>query len=111
TGEERRFRYRRYTMEVEGCDGFADGSGLRTGLSGRIASKCAPEGTPVTVSCRITETRLWREIVRKHSEDTAPGQWGTVAKAGRSGWVRGSSKRSLRRRPCFRKFWWFLSDE
>jgi hypothetical protein len=26
-----------------------------------------------------------REIVRKHSEDTAPGQWGTVAKAGRSG--------------------------
>jgi hypothetical protein len=25
---------------------------------------------PVTVSCRITETRLWRETGRKHSEMT-----------------------------------------
>jgi hypothetical protein len=55
-------------------DEFASGSGVRAVSNGRIAAKCGPEGTPVTVSCRITETRPVRETVRKHSEDTATAQ-------------------------------------
>jgi hypothetical protein len=31
--------------------------------------------TPVTVSCRITETRLWRETGRKHSDITVWDSW------------------------------------
>ena len=38
---------------------------VRTGSDGRIAAKCVPERPPVTVNCRITETRSWRETVRK----------------------------------------------
>jgi hypothetical protein len=44
------------------------------------AAKCAPEISPVTVNCRITETRLWRETVRKHSEIAASGQRGLSRK-------------------------------
>lgn len=68
----------------------------------RTAARCAPESSPVTVSCRITERRPGRESA-KHSDVTAPVTAYAVAKAGKSERMRGSSKRSLQRRPCFRK--------
>lgn len=46
-------------------DEFAGGSGFRAVSSGRMAAKCGLDELQSPSAAEITETRPWRETVRK----------------------------------------------